>query len=237
MNADMEKALLWVRKNGAGVGVEVLVNFVLPFLIFDFGKARLGEVHALMASSIPPIVWSLIEFIRRRRVDAVSMLVIAGIVLSLLAFMGGGSVRFLQLREKLVTAIIGVAFLGSAAIGKPLIYQLARATMKRRSSAELESFEALRDNVHFRRTMTVMTLVWGFGLVAEAAASAVLVFILSIREYLLISPVMGYSVTGALALWTFWYSRRQRRRGEARRAAAAAAAEAAKSAQSAPGLP
>jgi hypothetical protein len=237
MNADMEKALLWVRKNGAGVGVEVLVNFVLPFLIFDFGKARLGEVHALMASSIPPIVWSLIEFIRRRRVDAVSMLVIAGIVLSLLAFMGGGSVRFLQLREKLVTAIIGVAFLGSAAIGKPLIYQLARATMKRRSSAELESFEALRDNVHFRRTMTVMTLVWGFGLVAEAAASAVLVFILSIREYLLVSPVMGYSVTGALALWTFWYSRRQRRRGEARRAAAAAAAEAAKSAQSAPGLP
>jgi hypothetical protein len=237
MNADMEKALLWVRKNGAGVGVEVLVNFVLPFLIFDFGKARLGEVHALMASSIPPIVWSLIEFIRRHRVDAVSMLVIAGIVLSLLAFMGGGSVRFLQLREKLVTAIIGVAFLGSAAIGKPLIYQLARATMKRRSSAELESFEALRDNVHFRRTMTVMTLVWGFGLVAEAAASAVLVFILSIREYLLVSPVMGYSVTGALALWTFWYSRRQRRRGEARRAAAAAAAEAAKSAQSAPGLP
>jgi hypothetical protein len=236
MNADMEKALLWVRKNGAGVGVEILVNFVLPFLIFDFAKGRLGEVHALMASSIPPIVWSLVEFIRRRRVDAVSMLVIAGIVLSLLAFMGGGSVRFLQLREKLVTVIIGLVFLGSAAIGKPLIYELARATMKRRSSSELESFEALRGNVHFRRAMTVMTLVWGFGLVGEAAASAVLVFILSIREYLLVSPVMGYSVTGALALWTFWYSRRQRRKGEARRAAAAAA-EAAKSAQSSPGLP
>jgi intracellular septation protein A len=226
ISENLAKARGFVRERGLGFGLELLVNFILPFLIYDFGKARLGDVHALMASSAPPIAWSLFEFARRRRVDALSILVLSGIALSLLAYLGGGSVRFLQLREKMITALIGLVFLGSAAIGKPLIYQLARATIQRRSPSELESFEALRDNVFFRRTMMLMTLVWGFALVAEAAVACLLVVSLSVRDYLLVGPVVGYGTMGSLSLWTFWYSRRQRRRGEARRAAAEALARA-----------
>jgi hypothetical protein len=176
-----------------------------------------------MASSAPPIIWSLVEFARRRRIDALSLLVLSGIALSLLAYLGGGSVRFLQLREKLVTALIGLLFLGSAAIGRPLIYFLARATLQRRSSSELAEFEARKDNVYFRRTMTLMTLVWGTGLVADAALGAALVTVLSVREYLIVGPVVGYGVIGVLGLWSFLYARRQRRKGDARRAAEAAA--------------
>ena len=198
-------------------------HFVAPFLIYDLAKRGLGDVRALIASSAPPIAWSLFEFARKRRVDAVSMLVLAGIALSLLAFIGGGGARFLQLREKLVTALIGLVFLGSAAIGRPLIYQLARASMRRRSASEAAEFEARRDDLRFRRVMTTMTLVWGFGLVGEAAASAALVFQMSIGTYLLVSPVLGYGTMGGLSLWTFWYARRQRRKGDARRAAEAAA--------------
>lgn len=219
----LTKAGAFVRERGVGIGLEILVNFVLPFLIYDFAKKDLGDVHALMASSAPPIVWTIVEFARHRRIDALSLLVLAGIALSLLAYLGGGSVRFLQLREKLVTLTIGLVFLGSAAIGRPLIYQLARATIQRRSPHELEGFEAMRDNLFFRRTMMLMTLVWGFGLVAEAGVATALVFALSIRQYLLVGPVVGYGTMGALSLWTYWYSRRQRSKGEALRAAAQAA--------------
>ncbi|HEY5072621.1 MAG TPA: VC0807 family protein [Caulobacteraceae bacterium] len=224
--ANFAKARAFIRERGAGIAVEVLINFVAPFLIYDLTKRSLGDVHALIASSGPPIAWSIVEFVRRRRIDALSILVLTGIALSLLAFIGGGGVRFLQLREKLVTGLIGLIFLGSAAIGRPLIYQLARATMMRRSSSEAASFAALRDNPHFRRAMTVMTLVWGFGLVAEAALGCVLVFALSIREFLLVSPAIGYGTMGALGLWTFWYVRGRRKIGEARRLAEEAAAAA-----------
>jgi hypothetical protein len=71
--------------------------------------------------------------------------------------------------------------------------------------------------------MTVMTLVWGFGLLADVAVSVVLVFVLSIREYLIVNPILGYGSIGALSLWSFLYGQRAKRRGEARRAAAAAA--------------
>lgn len=216
--ADRVKAFLKAR--GPAIAVEVLANFAGPYLIYTLAKKDLGEVGALIASSAPPIIWSLIEFARRRTVDAVSMLVLAGIVLSLLAFLGGGGPKFLLLREKLVTVSIGLAFVVSALIGRPLIYLLAQASMRRNNSDKLESFEAMKDNVHFKRTMWLMTMVWGLGLVAEAGVSAVLVFALPTATYLLVSPVLGYGTMGGLGLWTWSHTRRQRRTGDARRLAA-----------------
>src|SRR5689334_18350473 len=218
----VDRVTSWVRKNGLHTLFEVLVNVVLPFIIYSYAEAPLGAVRALLASSVPPILWSLAEFARHRRLDALSLLVLSGIALSLLAMLGGGGVRFLQLREKMVTAAIGLAFLGSALIGKPLVYELARATMRRKSEEEAQKFEALQIHAGFRRTMMVMTLVWGFGLLAEFALSVALMFALSIREYLLVHHIVGYGAMGALSLWSFLYGRRAQRRGEARRAEAAA---------------
>ncbi len=203
-----QKAVAWLRTSGPNVALEVGVNFLLPLLVFDMAKPRYGEVKALIASSGPPIAWSLFQLIRHRRLDAVSMLAIAGIALGLLAFVGGGGVRALQLREKLPTVLIGLVFLGSAAIRKPLIYELALAGMKRSGSAELGLFESRRNDPRLRRTMTIMTLVWGFGLVGEAAASGAVVMAVSVHDFLIISPIMGYGTMGSLSLWTFWYARR-----------------------------
>lgn len=217
------RILAWLRASGGHVLVEALVNFILPFVIYSYAEAPFGDVRALLLSSAPPIAWSLIEFARHRRVDALSVLVVAGIVLSLLAMIGGGGPKFLQLRENLVTGIIALVFLGSAAIGKPLVYQLARASMMRKSADEAEEFAALQVHAAFRRTMTVMTLVWGLGLLANVAVSVALVFALTIREYLIVGPIVGYATMGALTLWTFLYGQRARRRGEERRAADSAA--------------
>lgn len=195
----------YLRRNGAAVGVEILVNGVLPFVVYSYARPKFGDVAALLASMIPPMAWSIAEFARRRRIDGISLLIVAGIALSLLAFLGGGSVRFLQLRENLVTGVIGFVFLISAAIGKPLIYQLARASMLRRSPAEAESFARNRDNVHFRHSMNVMTVVWGAGLLLQTAVACVLVFQIPIGAYLAVSPVLGYGTIGALAIWTFRY--------------------------------
>src|ERR1700733_12128843 len=164
----METTAMGLNPKAVGnIAIELLVNIALPYVIYVRAEADMGQVRALLAASLPPILWSGIEFARKRRIDAVSILVLAGIVLSLLAFLGGGSVRFLQLRENLVTGLIGLVFLGSAAIGRPLIYQLARAGKLRESPAEAARFESLRVNPRFRRSMTIMTLVWGFGLLAQ----------------------------------------------------------------------
>src|SRR3984957_11260343 len=102
----LSQAVDFLKKNGLRIGTEIAINFALPYLIFDLTQPHVGEVRALLASSAPTILWSVLEFAHARRVDAVSILALLGIVLSLLAFIGTGSAQFLQLREKLVTVLI-----------------------------------------------------------------------------------------------------------------------------------
>jgi hypothetical protein len=218
-------AWTYLRSRGGGFAVDVLINAVLPFLIYTLTDKRLGDVGALIASSGPPILWSLVQFVRSRTIDALSLLVLTGIALSLVALAGGGGAKFLQLRENLVTGVIGLIFLGSVVVGRPMIYYLARAGYTRRAaSGELAEFEGLRDNVYFKRTMRVMTLVWGAALVLRTAIAAVLVFSVSIPTYLALHSILGYATMGALAGWTLLYARHQRSLRRARRAAADAEA-------------
>jgi intracellular septation protein A len=196
------------RRRVRNTAVEILINIVLPFAIFSLAKARLGDAGALMASSAPPIGWSIVEFARWRRVDALSVLVLTGIALSLLAFVGGGGVRFLQLRERLVTGVIGLIFLGSAAVGRPLIYYLIRATLKRTAPAKLARFVALRDAPFFRRAMLIMTLAWGVGLVIECALAVTMTYMLTVQQFMIAGPVVGFGVPALLTLWTSRFVRR-----------------------------
>ena len=210
---------VYFRANGAKAGREVAFNFILPYLIYSYMTERLGPAPALFAASAPPLFWGIIQFIRERKVDAIAVLVLAGMALSLLAFAGGGGVKFLQLRENLVAGLVGLIFLGSAAIGKPLIYQLARAGVRRRAPDKVAIVESLRDDTRFRVAMTTATLVWGVGLLAVCAANCTLVFMLSIKQFLLISGPISYSTVGLLTAWTFWYVPRAIRSATARQAA------------------
>jgi hypothetical protein len=202
-------ALGWAAKNGPAALLEVGVNVALPYLVYALARPQLGEVGALVAASAPPLGWTLLELARHRRIDALSALVLAGLAASVVGFLGGGGARFLQLREQLVIALIGVVFLTSAAIGKPLILTLARARLRRRSAEEAHAFEALRDSPVFRRAMATMTLVWGFGMIAESVIAATLVFILTIPQYLIASPILGYGALAGFTAWTYWYARRR----------------------------
>jgi hypothetical protein len=198
----------WARRHGLRTGLELIANFVAPVVTYTLAKPALGDVDALMVASLPPLVWAALELVRRRRIDALSILVLTGIALSLLAFLGGGGVRLLQLREQLVAATVGLVFLSSAALGRPLIHQLARARMKRKSAAEARSFDEMRGDSSVRRTMMVMTIVWGVGLLGEATVSASLIFCIAIERYLIVSPIIGCATVCGLTAWSFWYARR-----------------------------
>jgi hypothetical protein len=222
MQADrsrLSKATAFVRAHGAKTALEIGANFALPFAIYSMTRDDLGDVRALMAASVPPLIWSVVEFVRARKVDAIALLVLAGIALSLLAFAGGGGVKVLQLRENLVSALVGLVFLGSAAVGRPLMYYLARAGARRRAK-DPAAIEALSNDPAYRRAMVVMTLVWAFGLIAVSAVNCTLVFLISIKLFLLVSGPISYGAIALLTAWTFWYAPRALRSTMARISAA-----------------
>lgn len=219
---DRARIIDWLRRRGPYFLLDLAVNFAAPVLIYDRAQGHMSDVNALLLSSVPPVLWGVGGFLRNRRVDALSVLAVVGIALSAIAFFGGGSAQFLQLREKMVTLLIGLAFLGSAAIGKPLIYPLARATMARESAETLAEFDSWGYDALIRHTMMVMTLVWGFGLLADFLVSTVLIYTLSIEQYLVVGSILGYATMGGLAFWTILYRRHRTRYAKAVRAQAAA---------------
>jgi hypothetical protein len=200
-----------------GFVLELAVNFLLPWLAYRFALPHLGETGALIASAVPPIVWSLIELVRFRRVDALSVMVVAGIVLSVAAMALGGSPRMLLLRESLVSGAVGVVFLLSLPMRRPLIFYLARATVAREMAGGAERFETLwRERPALVSAMRLMTLVWGVGLTGETALRAWMALTWPIERFLVVSPFIGYGIYGALTLWTLWYRKTMRSRVEAR---------------------
>ncbi|MEA3088141.1 MAG: hypothetical protein QOC89_5838 [Paraburkholderia sp.] len=196
-----------------GFVLELAVNFLLPWLAYRLALPHLGETGALIASAVPPIVWSLIELVRFRRVDALSVMVVAGIVLSVAAMALGGSPRMLLLRESLVSGAVGVVFLLSLPMRRPLIFYLARATVAREMEGGAERFEALwRERPALVSAMRLMTLVWGLGLTGETALRAWMALTWPIEHFLVASPFIGYGIYGALTLWTLWYRKTMRSR-------------------------
>lgn len=188
-----------------GLGIELFVNGLLPWLVYTWAEPGMGRVHALMASAIPPIAWSSIEFLRKRRIDAFSIFVLAGIALSLLAFFGGGSFRMLELREHLVNGVIGLIFLGSVVIKRPLFVVITRAIAKRKSPEAAEKFERRLENPRVMQLLARLTLGLGVVLLIQTAITTVLVFALPVREFLIVGPILSYVLLGFIFAVTLLY--------------------------------
>jgi hypothetical protein len=201
----------------ANLLVELGVNFALPWLAYRVAQPHWGETGGLIASAVPPLLWSIYELVRFKRLDAVSLLVLAGIALSVLAMCLGGSPRMLLMRESLISGAVGLAFLVSLALPRPLTFYLARATVEREGSSDAGHFDTLwRESPAFVAGMRSMTLIWGTGLVAEASLKVWMAWTWPVSRVLLISPIVSYTIYGVLMAYTFWYRRRARGRALAR---------------------
>ncbi|OYV24507.1 MAG: hypothetical protein B7W99_01965 [Rhodospirillales bacterium 20-58-10] len=189
---------------------ELCANFLAPWAVYQGLHDQYGDVVALIASALPPLLWSLYELAKTRRVDALSLLIIASILFTVGATFLGGSARLIQVREALVTGLVGVMFLASLGLKRPMIFYLARATMARNTAQGAAQFEALWARAGVPQLFRLLTLVWGTGLVVQTAIMCWLAIIWPISRYLLIAPLIGYGIIGVLMAWSLWHMANRR---------------------------
>lgn len=190
----------------------ILINAVTPYVVYVLASPHVGGMQALLLSAVAPVLESLWSVARRRRLDLVAALVLGGIAASLGLMALGGSERVLLLRESLVTGLVGLFFVGSVPTPKPFVYVLGRHAMALRDPERCARWERRFDSQEsFRRSMRVLTAVWGVGLLVEVGARTGMVLEMRVADFLLVSPFVQYGLTGALILWTVVYARRMRR--------------------------
>lgn len=173
----------------------------------------LSTVTSLVLSGIFPALGVAIKFGRDRRVDAIGVLVLAGIAVGTALGLLTGNARLVLVEGSVPTAVFGVVCLGSLWSSRPLIYRFAVEFMGPDSPKGRE-FESLWQYQGFRHVFRLMTIVWGIAYLLEAAARVVIVELTSTGTALAISKVMPYVVAGVLVAWMLAYGRWSRRRAE-----------------------
>jgi hypothetical protein len=186
-------------------------------------SAGQSTVSSLVLSGILPALGIAIKMVTRRRVDAVGVLVLAGIAVGTVLGLATHDAKLVLMEGSVPTAVFGLVCLGSLWSRRPLLFRFALEFMGGDSPRGRE-FSSLWQYPSFRRIFNMYTVVWGVTYLAEAAARVALVELTSTSTALIASKFMPYAVAGALVFWMVVYGRRARRRGEAQQAAAQQAA-------------
>ena len=204
----------------------VVFDIAGPLVAYSLLRsAGFSPVTALVLSGVFPAAGVIIGIVQHRRVDALGILVLAGIAVGALLGLVSHNTRLVLDEGSVPTAVFGLICLGSLATPKPLMYRLALEFVGP-DTRQGREFTGLWRYPEFRRVFRVITAVWGTAYVAEAVARVVIVQHTSTGTALATSKVLPYAVAGALTAWTIGYGRYQKRKGERLAAADAARAQA-----------
>jgi hypothetical protein len=193
-------------------------------------SAGLSPVRALVLSGVFPALGVAVTFARTRRLDAIGGLVLVGIAVGTILGLATGSARLVLVEGSVPTAVFGLVCLGSLWSSRPLIFRFALEFMGA-ETAKGRDFDGRWQYEGFRHAFRLITVVWGVGYLAEAAARVVIAETVSTGGALASSKVLPFAVAGVLAAWTWAYGQSARRRGERMGAEAAAAEQAAAAAR------
>ncbi len=182
-------------------------------------SAGQSTVTALVLSGILPALGVAIKLVKRRRIDAVGILVLAGIAVGTILGLVTHDPKLVLMEGSVGTALFGLACLGSLRTSRPLIYRFA-LEFKGEGTPQGQEFGSLWQYPAFRHAFNLFTIVWGVSYLAEAAARVALVELTSTATALAVSKFMPYVVAGALVLWMTSYGRRRQRHRAAQEAAA-----------------
>lgn len=163
----------------------LLMDLVVPVAAYYLLRlAGLDPLPALILGVVPTLVFLVGQAIHRRRLDALGVFVLVLVVACIAVSLVTGSPRFLLAKGGAVTGVIGLGFLATLWMARPLPFTLARAMLRRTpmgAALHTDSWDERWDrNPWFRRVWRVDTVMWAAGLLADSAVRVVMAYTLPV---------------------------------------------------------
>lgn len=206
-----------------GMDRDARARSLLSLTVFDVGgplavyyalrSSGASTVVALVVSGLLPAVGIGLGVLWHRRVDAIGVLVLSGIVVGAVVGLASGSVRWVLLDGTVPTAVLAVACFGSLLTGRPLMFRMALQFVGT-ESGQGRDFESKWQYREFRHIFVLITVVWGAAFLAETVAQIVIIESASPDVAKTTANTMPIAVAAVMVGWTVMYGRWQRARGE-----------------------
>ena len=165
--------------------IDIVVPIALYYLLRGVGVSNL---LALIAGAAVPACSALVTLRITGRLDAVSVLVLASFVVSIIASLVAHNPRFLLAKEGLITGAWGVWFLASLAARRPAAFVFARPLMEGRRMFAADGWDVLwQSEPRFRRIWQISSVIWGGALLVDAALRVAMSYSLPVHTV----PALG----------------------------------------------
>ncbi len=209
------------------LGPQIVIGGFGPFGVYELVAHAFHQSDpvALAWSALPAALLVVFEWVVKKAISAVGILVLAGIVGGLLVTWATNGNEFLfKVRQSLPGGLFGLACLLSLFFGsRPMMFHVGKLLTKTLDRSAAEEFDVLWDEPRGRRTFNVLTLVWGVGLLFETSVTVTLIVKVSTAKFLAINPLTSGVIFLGLLFWTIFYIRSSGERMDAQELAAATA--------------
>ncbi|GAB2925613.1 hypothetical protein GCM10027047_23360 [Rhodococcus aerolatus] len=196
----------------ADVGPAVITYYALRDGI---GTSSLtANLWAALVASVQTVV----SAVRGGRLNAFSALMLVVFAGGVIATLTTGDVRLAIAKDALITSGVGLLFLVSQAVGRPLTLD---ASKKWSGDGAAELQRAYDTDPEVRHGYKVATLVWGLALLGEGLLHVVLTYTLPVDVMVGLGNVMWIATVVLLVLWMNWSQKRDEKASAARAASTA----------------
>jgi intracellular septation protein A len=189
-----------LRSLALGAGPRLIEGVLIPTLLF-VALLRLGGQWTAIGGAL---AWStaviVTRLVLRRRVPTIVVLGLGALALRTTIAVAAQSSFVYFFQPTIVTAAVGVCFLGSAMLGRPLVLRMAR------------DFCPIPDDVmahgHLRRFFLGISVLWGVVQLLNASITLWLLLSQSLGTFVVLRTTMTHTLTvTAIAISVLWFRR------------------------------
>lgn len=157
------------------IGAPIAMYYVLR-------AAGLSVYLSLLVSAVLPMISTIVQALRGRKLDQLGAFMAGMTVLSGLVALISGSDRFLLAKDGWLTAVAGIWMLATTRTHRPFVYHFARVLLEGRVGPKGESWESMWDRLPaFQHIWRVACVIWGVATLLDAGVRVAMAYTLPVN--------------------------------------------------------